>query len=110
MGLPLGPQVQEKRALFKACFANKGQEEQRALLVMLELYCVKEHRSALEEFSATLKVLWERDIVAQEVIDAWHLNENALRELCPKHWSQSDAEAIRASSNEFIQWVQEGED
>jgi len=105
---PLAPQILEKKALFKAC---RGEADaQAALLVMLELFCVKERRAGLEEFGDVLKVLWERDIVDQEVIEAWIENERALQEVHPGHFSQSDAEAIRQSSRKFVEWLQAGED
>eukprot|EP00411_Alexandrium_monilatum_P020852 CAMPEP_0175208922 /NCGR_PEP_ID=MMETSP0093-20121207/13867_1 /TAXON_ID=311494 /ORGANISM="Alexandrium monilatum, Strain CCMP3105" /LENGTH=183 /DNA_ID=CAMNT_0016502111 /DNA_START=51 /DNA_END=602 /DNA_ORIENTATION=- len=105
---PLGPQILEKKALFQAC---KGAEDaQAALLVMLELFCVKERRAGLEEFGSVLKVLWEWDIVEQEVVEAWLENERALQEVHPKHFSQEDAEAIRGSSRDFVAWLNAGEE
>uniref|UniRef100_A0A7S0AH68 W2 domain-containing protein n=1 Tax=Pyrodinium bahamense TaxID=73915 RepID=A0A7S0AH68_9DINO len=106
--LPLAPQILEKRALFKAC--KGGDEAQSALLVMLELFCIKERRAGLAEFGAVLKVLWERDIVEQGVIEAWIDNERALQEVHPGHFSQTDAETVRQSSREFVEWLQAGED
>mmetsp|Transcript_56736 Transcript_56736/g.157098 ORF Transcript_56736/g.157098 Transcript_56736/m.157098 type:complete len:166 (+) Transcript_56736:2-499(+) len=108
---PLAPQLdkKEKRDVFKAFFKDEA-DAQAALLVVLEMYCGKDNEKALQEFGPVLRVLWERDIVAEEKIYAWHENEFALREFCPKHFSQSNAEAIRESSKEFIQWLQAGED
>eukprot|EP00933_Yihiella_yeosuensis_P052907 TRINITY_DN51043_c0_g1_i1.p1 TRINITY_DN51043_c0_g1~~TRINITY_DN51043_c0_g1_i1.p1 ORF type:complete len:180 (-),score=45.17 TRINITY_DN51043_c0_g1_i1:147-686(-) len=106
----LGPQIEAQKALFKTAVGQEGEEAQAALLVMLELFCVKERRAQLEEFGSVLKVLWNRDIVAEELIESWWQNERALQEFSPKHFSQEDAESIRASSAEFIQWVQAGED
>lgn len=107
---PLGPQIELHKVLFKVSVGQEGEDAQAALLVMLELYCCKERREGLEEFSDVLKVLWNRDIVAEEVIESWWNNELALQEFSPKHFNQQDAEAIRNSSREFIEWVQAGED
>eukprot|EP00931_Biecheleriopsis_adriatica_P009918 TRINITY_DN111012_c0_g1_i1.p1 TRINITY_DN111012_c0_g1~~TRINITY_DN111012_c0_g1_i1.p1 ORF type:complete len:182 (+),score=62.57 TRINITY_DN111012_c0_g1_i1:44-589(+) len=107
---PLGPQIEEKKALFQVAVGEEGPEAQAALLVMLELFCCKERRSGLDEFGDTLKVLWNRDIVAEELIESWWNNERALQEFSPKHFSQEDAETIRASSRGFIEWMQAGED
>mmetsp|Transcript_98752 Transcript_98752/g.283737 ORF Transcript_98752/g.283737 Transcript_98752/m.283737 type:complete len:182 (+) Transcript_98752:76-621(+) len=106
-GRPLAPQLEEKRKFFKE-WVQDG-EDGGALLLMLELFCMKECRPALEAFSPVLKVLWERDIVAEEQILAWHENERSLMEFWPKFFSQKDAETIRRSSKEFVRWVQEGE-
>mmetsp|Transcript_1636 Transcript_1636/g.4037 ORF Transcript_1636/g.4037 Transcript_1636/m.4037 type:complete len:195 (+) Transcript_1636:72-656(+) len=111
---PLGPQLEAKQDFFQAAVerteppAHKG-IDQAALLVAFELFCVKECEAALEDFGPLLRVLWEKDIVAQDVIEAWHQNENALQEFLPKHWSQESAESIRESSRDFLQWLQEGE-
>ncbi|CAE8632301.1 unnamed protein product, partial [Polarella glacialis] len=106
---PTAPQIEEHRKLFVAAIGQEGPEAQAALLVILELYCVKERRGCLDEFGKVLKVLWERDIVAEELIEAWWLNERALQEFSPKFFSQDDAETIRKSSNKFIEWMQAGE-
>jgi len=105
---PLGPQLEKHKALFKT--ATQGTDDQAALLVMLELFCVKESQGALKKFNEVLKVLWERDIVEQEVIEAWVENERAVAEFHPGFFDQNDAEAIRKSSRKFVQWLQEGED
>lgn len=105
---PLPEQLEANRVLFKA--ATQGCDDQAALLVMLELFCVKEKRDALECFGPILKALWERDIVEQGVIEAWVENEKALAEFHPVFFSQEDAEAIRTSSREFITWLDAGED
>lgn len=107
---PLAPQVEERLPLFKAFFTAEDLEQQAALLVMFELYCRKERQAGLKEAGDLLKVLWENDIVAEEVLEAWHANEQALRELVPKHWDQEDAILIRESSRKFIEWMQAGED
>merc|ERR1712232_778065 len=107
---PLGPQVEEKHALFKAYTKDETVALQAALLDVFELFCVKQCRDGLENFGPVLKTLWERAIIEEEVIMAWHLNERALCKGFPKYFDQSDAEAIRESSREFIEWVQAGED
>jgi len=99
---PLAPQIEANKVLFKIAVGDEGPDAQAALLVMLELYCCKERRQELNEFSAVLKVLWNRDIVAEEQIENWCNNERALQEFSPRHFSQEDAETIRASSG-FIQ-------
>eukprot|EP00928_Gymnodinium_smaydae_P062556 TRINITY_DN46394_c0_g1_i1.p1 TRINITY_DN46394_c0_g1~~TRINITY_DN46394_c0_g1_i1.p1 ORF type:complete len:186 (-),score=68.50 TRINITY_DN46394_c0_g1_i1:206-763(-) len=106
---PLAPQLTEQRALFKAVF-HGDEDFQAALLVILELFSFKERRASLDEFDAVLRVLWERDIVTQEVIEAWIENERALCEFWPKYFSQADAEQIRTTSRKFQQWLEEGED
>eukprot|EP00747_Dinoflagellata_sp_TGD_P183953 gnl/TRDRNA2_/TRDRNA2_39205_c0_seq1.p1 gnl/TRDRNA2_/TRDRNA2_39205_c0~~gnl/TRDRNA2_/TRDRNA2_39205_c0_seq1.p1 ORF type:complete len:121 (+),score=38.45 gnl/TRDRNA2_/TRDRNA2_39205_c0_seq1:345-707(+) len=107
---PLAPQLEDKKTLFKAAVGGEGEgDAQAALLVMLELWCVKERRAGLEEFGPALKVLWERDIVGEEQIEAWHQNERALQEFMPSYFEQADAEAIRESSREFVEWMQAGE-
>merc|ERR1740123_1073794 len=107
---PLPPQIEKNTVLFKVAVGDEGPDAQAALLVMLELYCCNERRQELGEFSAVLKVLWNSDIVAEEQIETWWNNERALQEFSPKHFQQEDAEAIRESSREFIEWVQAGED
>lgn len=101
----LAPQIEKQKQLFIHTTGGNS-EIQAALLVMLELFCCKERPAAVDEFASILKVLWNRDIVSQDVIEAWWLNERALLELAPKHWSQNDAEAIRSSAKAFIDWVQ----
>merc|ERR1719436_1118549 len=78
----MGPQIFEKRALFKAC--KGGAEAQLALLAILEVYCVKERRAGLTEFADVLKVLWERSIVDEEQIEAWMQNERSVQEFSPR--------------------------
>eukprot|EP00440_Ansanella_granifera_P066830 gb/GFBE01072478.1/.p1 GENE.gb/GFBE01072478.1/~~gb/GFBE01072478.1/.p1 ORF type:complete len:184 (+),score=58.80 gb/GFBE01072478.1/:1-552(+) len=107
---PLAPQIEKQRVLFKTAVGQEGAEAQAALLVMLELYCYKERREGIAEFGDVLKVLWNRDIVGEEQIEAWWGNERAVQEFSPKHFSQEDAIAIREASGEFISWMQAGED
>ena len=57
-----------------------------------------------------LKACWSFDIVSVDVIDNWHQNENVLKELHPEYFDQDDAETIRESSNEFMQWLDENID
>merc|ERR1712216_667481 len=90
----IAPQLEEKRTLFKAVVAC-DEEMGAALLVMLELFYFKERPDHLDEFGSTLKVLWERDIVAEEQIESWVNNERALREVIPKHYEFDKAIAIR---------------
>lgn len=106
---PVAPQIEENLALFKAAVSSEDKDLQAALLNMHELFCVKERRDGLQEAGKVLKVLWENDLVAEDVLEAWHANEQALREVCPKHWDQDDAISIRDSSREFIEWMQAGE-
>lgn len=108
---PIAPQIEKKLPLFKAFFTADEKEEQAALLVILELFCRKERPQGLKEASAWLKVLWENDIVAEEILEAWHGNEHALQEASfTKHWDQDDAILVRESGREFIEWMQAGED
>jgi hypothetical protein len=106
----LGPQLEKKKNIFKAYTKGESADLQAAVLQVLELWCVKECRASLEEFGPALKILWENDIIEEDVIMSWHSNERALCEAFGKFFEQADAESIRESSREFIEWVQQGED
>jgi hypothetical protein len=57
-----------------------------------------------------LKELWENDIVEEDLIEAWHENETAVREVLQRHFNQDAAYKTRRSCDEFIRWVQAGEE
>mmetsp|Transcript_41692 Transcript_41692/g.89512 ORF Transcript_41692/g.89512 Transcript_41692/m.89512 type:complete len:201 (-) Transcript_41692:74-676(-) len=104
----LAPQIAEKKEVFQKCLPES--DDQAAMLLMLELYVIKEFRAAMEEYGDILKVLWENDIVAEDAIVAWHENENALQHFWPAFFDLDDAINIRDNAKDFVGWVQAGED
>mmetsp|Transcript_17575 Transcript_17575/g.40869 ORF Transcript_17575/g.40869 Transcript_17575/m.40869 type:complete len:185 (-) Transcript_17575:93-647(-) len=107
------PQLKEKKGLLKE-FVGESEDTMAALLLVMELFFVKERSSEVsedsEEFAQLLRVMWESKLLEQDVIEAWHGNENALQEFYPPFFSLDLAIAIRESTREFLFWLQEGED
>ena len=91
-------QILEKLALVKAI--SKGRQDE--LLLVLELYAMREYRDILKSFGDVLHVLWENEILEDEAIEAWHGKEDAIKQVEPQLFVLDDATAIRASSAEFL--------
>ena len=62
--------------------------------------------SSIGSFDKSLKTLWEYDVVSEEEVRAWQLDERAARYL---RVQPADAQRFHERGRVFLEWLDRGE-